>query len=227
MSLNSSSFILENYHNLLKSIENKALKINKSPPQLLIVSKTRSIESIELLYNEGARDFGENYPSEAIPKIEYFNKKLPKNDPIRWHYIGHIQSRASKNIANFFHYIHSIDRVLVANKLNLHAKHKINALIQLNISNEQSKSGIEPSDETIEYLQSKINNFSNISIKGIMIIPAPNDIDAFSKTKKIFDRLAPVYKWDTLSMGMSHDFIEAINQGATIIRIGSLIFEPQ
>ena len=191
-------------------------------PLILAVSKKKPIEKIKQLYHLGHRDFGENYSSELIAKAVEL-KKLP----INWHFIGHIQSRQAKDIAKICSWVHSLDRLKVAEKLNENSSHKINVCIQINISNEDTKSGIKPKISVISDFIDSLKELSNLVIRGLMVIPSLDDKTAFRRTKQLFDKLQEqnnLVGFDTLSMGMSADYKAAIESGSTIIRLGTAIF---
>tara|TARA_B110000263_G_scaffold87661_1_gene76600 strand:- start:855 stop:1532 length:678 start_codon:yes stop_codon:yes gene_type:complete len=187
-------------------------------------SKTRSIQSIRESYEAGIKNFGENYLQEAEGKI----KHLPSD--ITWHFIGSIQRKKSKKIARLFHWVHTIERIEVAELLN-NARPKelgkLNVCIQINLDNEESKAGINL--EEIDAFLLLMQNLKNLKVRGLMVIPKPKENDhqrqSFKKLKNKFYELKKNYnELDTLSMGMSADYREAIAEGSTMIRIGTDIF---
>ncbi len=188
---------------------------------LVAVSKTKSNEEILKCYNLGVKDFGENYVQELVSKMD----SLP-ND-IRWHMIGHLQTNKVKDIVKRNIYlIESVDSIKLANVINKEAikNNKIvNILIEVNIAEESSKTGC--SVEELDNLINEVKNMSNINLMGLMAIGthSENDSeirDSFKKMKKLKDK----YKLEYLSMGMSHDYKIAIEEGSNIVRIGTLIF---
>jgi len=208
----------------------EAVKKFNRPEQsitLLAVSKTKPINLILDAYEAGHRKFGESYVQESVEKIE----KLAHLDDIQWHFIGPIQSNKTKLIANHFSWVQSIDRLKIAKRLseqrdkNLPA---LNVLIQVNISDEASKSGCTLAE--VNQLAQNIDALDNISLRGLMAIPEKKEsleqqINAFSQLKTCFDTLQTQYKEiDTLSMGMSADLEAAIAAGSTMVRIGTDIF---
>ena len=190
-------------------------------------SKTQSIQSILKAYEGGITDFGENYLQEAEEKIS----QLPSD--ITWHFIGSIQRKKSKKIASMFDWVHTIDRIEVAESLN-NARPKelgqLNVCVQVNLDNEESKSGIAL--EEVDNFLLDIQNLDNLNVRGLMVIPRPKDNDiqrlSFEKIKNKFNELKKIYNgMDALSMGMSADFQEAIAEGSTMIRIGTNLFGPR
>lgn len=195
---------------------------------LLAVSKTKSIEEIQVLYKLGVRDFGENQVQELIKKHEL----LPKD--IRWHMIGHLQRNKVKYIAPFIYCIHSVDSIRIAEMIDKEAKkcsRVIPILVEINIANEESKFGIkyESTDDFI----SELSKLNNIEVKGLMTV-APNTEDN-EKNRKFFKLMYELYidistkkrdnvDMSVLSMGMSKDYQIAIEEGATIVRVGSSLF---
>ena len=190
-------------------------------------SKTQSIQSILKAYEGGITDFGENYLQEAEEKIS----QLPSD--ITWHFIGSIQRKKSKKIASMFDWVHTIDRIEVAEALN-NARPKelgqLNVCVQVNLDNEESKSGIAL--EELDNFLLDIQNLDNLKVRGLMVIPRPKDNSiqrlSFKKIKNKFNELKKIYNgMDVLSMGMSADFQEAIAEGSTMIRIGTNLFGPR
>ena len=201
---------------------------------LLAVSKTRAIAEIVTAIDAGQRHFGENYCQEAIEKIEVINRS-----DIIWHFIGPIQSNKTKQIASHFDWAHTVDRIKIAHRLNeMRAENStpLNICIQINISEEDSKSGI-PIDDAADFIN-EINQFKRLKVRGLMSLPAPtNDFDeqrhAFSLLKKKLHDLNQLRlsqnkaELDTLSIGTTQDMQAAIAEGATIVRIGTAIFGPR
>lgn len=190
---------------------------------LVCVSKTKPFADIKVLYELGQRHFGENYLQEGIQKINQ-----AKGLDIVWHYIGHIQRNKTRDIAAYFDWVHTIERPIIAKRLDEQRQGKppLNVLIQVNIDNEPSKSGCHVAE--LDALVDFVNGLANLKLRGLMIIPNKDgDTDAFDKTKGLFDALKQRHTlphWDTLSMGMSGDYKEAVSCGATMVRVGSAIF---
>jgi len=196
---------------------------NADEVTLLAVSKTKPIEMLEQAYNAGQRNFGESYVQEAVEKITALQDK----SDITWHFIGPIQSNKTKLIANHFSWVHSIDRIKVAKRLNEHRSGQdtpLNICLQVNISGEISKSGVLPQD--LPALLAAVESCDNLCLRGLMAIPEKNAAQAsFIDMQTLFIALKKHYPtMDTLSMGMSADLPMAINAGSTMVRIGSAIF---
>lgn len=197
--------------------------------KLLAVSKRHSVESIIAANEAGIEDFGENYLQEALDKIQ----QLPAMR-VNWHFIGPIQSNKTKALAENFHWVHSVDRLKIAQRLNDQRESsgpKLNVCVQIKLSDETSKSGIELSEA--EALCDSVEALPNLQLRGLMAIPAAlSDLEsqrlAFRILAQEFSRLKPRYaQLDTLSIGMSNDFEAAIAEGSTLIRIGTAIFGPR
>ncbi len=191
--------------------------------QLLAVSKTKPAEALREAYAAGLRDFGENYLQEAL------SKQLELADlPLIWHFIGPIQSNKTRAIAEHFDWVHSVDRLKIAQRLSEQRPAELpllNICIQVNVSGEASKSGCAPDD--LPALAAAISALPRLKLRGLMAIPEPTDDRAeqdaaFAAVQKLQTSLdLPL---DTLSMGMSHDLESAIAQGATWVRIGTALF---
>ena len=201
--------------------------------QILPVSKTRQPEDITRVAGAGFSAFGESYLQEAREKIVAL-----ASTELQWHFIGPIQSNKTQTIASLFHWVHSVDREKIARRLNDQRPEKLPALnicLQVNISGEKSKSGIQPS--ALSELALSVVKFPHLRLRGLMAIPAPNtDFDkqreAFKAVHDIFDSLNTTLSntgvvMDTLSMGMSNDLEAAIAEGSTMVRIGTDIFGPR
>ena len=197
--------------------------------QLITVSKTRSANEIKQAVAAGAHHIGENYLQEALDKQTELH-----DEDIVWHFIGPIQSNKTHAIANHFDWVHSIDRLKIAQRLNDQRdteKAPLNICIQVNISNESTKSGVLLAD--LPELAQKINALPNITLRGVMAIPSPNqsDIDLaadFARMQSSLDLLNQNgLALDTLSMGMSNDIEAAITAGSTMVRVGTAIFGPR
>ncbi|MEO1944276.1 MAG: YggS family pyridoxal phosphate-dependent enzyme [Candidatus Thioglobus sp.] len=203
----------------LEKIKSRIDSVDHSQQVTLIaVSKTRSVLEIQSAVDAGQYNFGENYLQEALNKIEAL-----KNNTLVWHFIGPIQSNKTAKIAENFDWVHSVDRIKVAKRLNEQRPpdfSKLNVLIQVNIDNEPTKSGILLNEVT-EFVR-QCDDFENIRLRGFMCIPNPqNSSNSFSLMAKILSEFSSL---DTLSMGMSGDMELAIENGATLVRIGTDIF---
>ena len=193
---------------------------------LLAVSKAFAPDMIREAYRAGQRLFAESYVQEALDKIE-----LLRDLPIEWHYIGPIQSNKTRAIAENFSWVHSVDRLKIAERLSEQRPAwlpELQVCLQVNISMEASKSGVTPVEAGD--LAHAIAKLPRLKLRGLMTVPAPSDeFDVqrlnFAKLRELRDRLnRQGMQLDTLSMGMSHDFAAAIAEGATIVRIGTAIF---
>lgn len=224
--------VQDNLLNIKNEIAEIAKKCERDPNtiQLIAVSKTKPIEQVIEAINAGQLAFGENYVQEGVEKIQYFEKNMPNNDLI-WHFIGPLQSNKSKLVAEHFDWIHTIDRLKIAQRLNDQRPKdmaKLNVLIQVNISQEASKSGVKP--EEVADLVKQIVTLPNLNLRGLMAIPEiENDYDkqlnVFTKMQQLLQSLQKDYPFmDTLSMGMSGDMQAAIVAGSTMVRIGTAIF---
>ncbi|MFV3287527.1 YggS family pyridoxal phosphate-dependent enzyme [Pseudomonas sp. NY11955] len=189
--------------------------------QLLAVSKTKPASAIREVHAAGVRDFGENYLQEALTKQQDLSDL-----PLIWHFIGPIQSNKTKAIAEHFDWVHSVDRLKIAQRLSQQRPAglaPLNICLQVNVSGEDSKSGCAPAD--LPALAKAVTALPNLRLRGLMAIPEPTDDRvaqeaAFASLRKLQEGLG----LDTLSMGMSHDLEAAIAQGATWVRIGTALF---
>ncbi|WP_413786229.1 YggS family pyridoxal phosphate-dependent enzyme [Psychrobacter immobilis] len=195
---------------------------------LLAVSKTKSAEMVATLVRQGQRDFGENYLQEALKKIQVLREQ-PECESIIWHYIGSIQRNKTRDIAEHFDWVQTLEREIIAKRLNEQRPTELsplNVLIQVNIDTEDSKSGCLPAD--LPELISVIKHYERLQLRGLMIIPAKANTDAFARTKQLFEDIKcehpELQQWDTLSMGMSGDMSDAIANGSTMVRVGTAIF---
>ncbi len=197
--------------------------------RIVAVSKKHPVTAIEAAYAAGQRDFGENFVQEALPKIRSLN-----GSDIRWHFIGSIQANKTKDIAQFFDWVHTVDRIKIANRLNEQRPHyaePLNICIQVNLAEEPQKSGVA-ADE-VDELAKAICKLSHLRLRGLMTMPPA---DATTDTiEALFLELARIKRslvtqgieLDTLSMGMSTDLETAVSCGSTIVRIGTAIFGPR
>ncbi len=193
---------------------------------LIAVSKAKPAADIRAAFQAGQRHFGENYLQEALGKQTELSDLA-----IQWHFIGPIQSNKTQPIAQHFAWVHGVDRLKIAQRLNDAREGMdapLNICLQVNISGEESKSGIEP--DQLASLAQAVQSMPNLRLRGLMAIPDPSlSTEAlrlqFSQMRTLFNQLKQQgYALDTLSMGMSNDYTEAILEGATMVRIGSAIF---
>jgi pyridoxal phosphate enzyme (YggS family) len=204
---------------------------NVNDIRLIAVSKTRSLEDVKAIAELGQTCFGENTIQDAMSKIPYFN-----NADVEWHFIGHLQSKKAGKIPGYFQWVHSVDTVKLAQKLSVAMQARangssLNCLIQVNVSGEESKSGLLPS-QVRNFLQQVLQlELPCIRWRGLMTIGVKADEQqtrhAFSQLKKLQEKCAIGFdmpEFDQLSMGMSGDYCIAIEEGATMIRVGTSIF---
>lgn len=194
--------------------------------ELLAVSKTWPAESVRQVAALGQRAFGENYVQEGVDKIAAL-----ADLNLEWHFIGPLQSNKTRPVAEHFHWVHSIDRLKIAQRLSEQRPETLPPLqvcVQVNVSGEASKSGCAP--EEAEALALAVAALPRLRLRGLMAIPEPTEDKAllcsrFAVLRNLRDRLnARGLALDTLSMGMSHDLETAIAEGATMVRIGTAIF---
>ena len=203
-----------------------------TPIKIIAASKQQSPHAIRELAQSGIVAFGENYLQEALPKIEEL-----KDLNLEWHFIGRIQSNKTKLIAQHFDWVQTIDSLRTAQRLNqarLDAgfSKPLNCCIQVNIEQEPQKSGMHPGD--IPALLPVLLQLEALRVRGLMAIPKPQPTSdlrrgTFNRIERLFDDLgkAEIDQWDTLSMGMSADYIDAIECGSTMIRLGTVLFGPR
>ena len=202
----------------------KHARRNVESVQLLAVSKTHPSESLREMYQTGQRAFGENYLQEALDKME----SLGDLD-IEWHFIGHVQRNKTKHLAEKFAWVHGVDRLIIAERLSNQREANqapLNICLQVNIDAQDTKDGCQPND--VAELVKRISQLPHLKLRGLMVIPAPNNSQAFSDAKALFESVKTEHAhpedWDTLSMGMSGDMNEAIAAGSTMVRVGTALF---
>lgn len=224
----------QNIANIMTRIEAaaKLAQRDSNDITLMAVSKTRTAEDVQLAATYGMVSFGENYLQEASTKIDVL-----RHLPLEWHFIGPIQSNKTKPVAEKFAWVHSIDRLKIARRLNdQRPPHlgPLNICLQVNIDREPSKSGLMI-EETMETALA-VSKLTNVRLRGLMAIPKSSDDlqaqrEPFKKLRSLRDEinieLDNSQKLDTLSMGMSDDIEAAIYEGATIVRVGTGIFGPR
>jgi len=220
--------IAKNIAEINKKIATAAAKAKRHPSdiKLVAVTKTVGISQIEELLNLGISDIAENRLQQALPKIEALSKRNILSKSIKWHFIGHLQKNKGRKVLKYFDIIHSVDSLDLANRINTIAQQenkKVQILLEVNISGETNKYGLDP--YKLDYFLDKCKMLSMLEVKGLMTM-APFS-DNKEDSRPIFrqlKQLAARYKLPELSMGMSNDFEVAIEEGATFIRIGSALF---
>ena len=214
------------YDGILLAIQNAAARPDRPRPRLLAVSKTRTAAEIAELASAGQRAFGENYVQEALPKIEALGAL-----GLEWHLIGHLQSNKARDAARAFDWVQTVDRAKLVAALAAHRpadRGPLNVLVQVNIDDEPGKHGCRPAEAPA--LAAAVAAQPCLRLRGLMAIPRPHgDMacrrEAFRALSALFDDLRRDFPGiDTLSMGMSGDFVPAIEEGATMVRIGSALF---
>jgi len=230
MNQRQHSAIAENLQQVRERIASSAALCARAPEEvtLLAVSKTKPASAIEEAIAAGQLAFGENYVQEGVEKVAAFAGHQP---PLVWHFIGPLQSNKSRLVAASFDWCHPIDRLKIAQRLNEPrpaGRAPLQVLIQVNISDEQSKSGITLSE--VSQLAAEIAAMPNLTLRGLMAIPAAESeysrqLAVFSQMTEAYNQLKQHYpQIDTLSMGMTDDMPAAIAAGSTMVRIGTAIF---
>lgn len=223
VSMNQSE---QSRQSVLSQIEQACQQAKRDPAtvQLLAVSKTHPSLALREMYAVGQRSFGENYLQEALTKIEEL-----QDLEIEWHFIGHVQRNKTKHLAEKFDWVHGVDRLIIAERLSsqrLESQKTLNICLQVNIDGQDSKDGCQP-EEVIELVK-QISRLPNIRLRGLMVIPAPENHAAFADAKVLFEQVksqhAQPQDWDTLSMGMSADLDAAIAADSTMVRVGTALF---
>lgn len=222
--------LAENIAHVRARIAEAAERAGRDPAEitLVAVSKTRPVELVEIAYNLGVTDFGENRVQEALPKIAHFHPQ-----GARWHLIGHLQSNKAGKVVEPFACVHSVDSLHLAQILNRHAEEqdkRLPILLQVNVAGEASKEGMSPGQTT--ELARQIASLPALQVEGLMTIaPLVSDPEevrpVFRELRRLRDRLraeVSASSWTQLSMGMTDDYGVAIEEGATIVRVGRAIF---
>jgi len=199
-------------------------RISRAPGvTLLAVSKTQSADRIREAFAAGQKAFGENYVQEAVQKME----GLPPS--LEWHLIGPLQSNKTRIAAERFAWVQTVASEKIARRLSEQRPAPLpplNVLIQVNVSGEASKSGLEL--DQVEELARAIAPLPRLKLRGLMAIPEPGaDRSRYASVKKVFEKLKGRFGFDTLSMGMSDDLEVALAEGSTMVRIGTAIFGPR
>jgi len=228
--------IRENYLRTLDQIATAARKSNRNSDniRLVVVTKSQPIEIVQAAIEAGARVLGENYPEEGVTKIQ----SISLQSGVEWHMIGHVQSRKARLVVDHFELLHSLDSLKLAQRLNRFAveqNHILSVLLEFNVGSEESKSGWDASNESQwDSLLPDINSLlelPNLRIHGLMTMP-PLGTDPeesrrfFLRLRLLRDQLAsqfPQADWHELSMGTSADYAVAVEEGATLVRVGTAI----
>lgn len=198
--------------------------------RLLAVSKKHSPEAIKTAIAAGQMHFGENYVQEAVDKINQLREHV--SEPVQWHFIGPVQSNKTREIAQHFHWVQSVEREKIARRLNEQRPddlEQLNVLLQVNIDDDDNKAGLTP--EQVETLAEYVFNCSKLKLRGLMTILKAGTTEeqrkqSFQHMFRLYEQLQQAYgeQIDTLSMGMSGDMRQAVLEGANMVRIGTAIF---
>jgi pyridoxal phosphate enzyme (YggS family) len=235
--------LAQRYTSTLQNIEASAARAGRdiNDIRLIAVSKTRSLSEVQALAKLGQRCFGENTLQDAMTKVNGFPCPDDHGHPIypEWHFIGHLQSKKAGKVASSFHWVHTVDSLKLLEKLSNaaiqhHLRQPLQCLIQVNVSGEESKSGLS-TDKLNTFVQDvRSRELPGVELRGLMTIGVQGD-DV--RTRTCFCRLRELQQaiysdftlpgFDQLSMGMSNDYAIAIEEGATMIRVGSAIFGPR
>ncbi|WP_144548907.1 YggS family pyridoxal phosphate-dependent enzyme [Bacillus sp. X1(2014)] len=218
--------VAEKYEIIKQQINEACLRVKRNPEEVRVIAVTKyvSTERANEALQAGIINLGENRDEGLLRKWEEL-----KDKPV-WHYIGSLQTRKVKNIVNIVEYIHSLDRISLAEEINKRAEHKVKCLVQVNVSGEESKHGL-PAEEVLTFIES-LRNFEHISVEGLMTMAPLTDNE--SQIRECFRKLRELRKQvqalnldyapcTELSMGMSNDFEIAIEEGATMVRIGTAL----
>jgi pyridoxal phosphate enzyme (YggS family) len=228
--------IRANYLRVLNQITEAARRSGRDPEQvrLVVVTKTQTLETVQAAIEAGVHILGENYPEEGVTKIQ----SLPKQTGVEWHMIGHVQSRKARLVADHFALLHSLDSLKLAHRLDrfaAEAKRALPVLLELNVGGEESKSGWDASTEyqwnAVLPEIAKLLELPHLRIQGLMTMPPlgtdPEDSRKyFQRLRSLRDQLVsqfPRADWHELSMGTSSDFQVAVEEGATLVRVGTAI----
>ncbi len=228
--------IRSRYQAIRAQIDAAALRVKRDPDsvRLVVVTKTHPVETVRAAIQAGIRDLGENYAEEAVEKI----RALGQVEGLRWHMIGHVQSRKADLVAAHFDLMHSLDSLKLANRLErfaAEAGRTLPVLLECNVGGEPSKFGYPASTpQDLESLSREIEQIAvlpHLQIHGLMTMPPLYDEPEqtrpfFARLRELRDFLAgrfPALAWDELSMGTSADFVAAVEEGATIVRVGTAI----
>ena len=228
--------IRERYLLTLDNIANAAQSVGRKPEsiKLVVVTKSQSLEVTRAAIEAGARMLGENYPEEGVMKIQ----SLPEFSAVEWHMIGHVQSRKARLVADHFALLHSLDSLKLAQRLDRFAaeqNHILPVLLEFNLGGEESKSGWEvPNAKDLDKILPDIQtvlDLPNLRVRGLMTMPPfaddPQDSRRFFQSLRLLrDQLASLYPqvdWRELSMGTSADYTVAVEEGATLVRVGTAI----
>jgi pyridoxal phosphate enzyme (YggS family) len=229
--LTAPQFSPERLAAVLARIEAAARRAGRDPAgvRLLAVSKQQPVAAIAAAADAGQREFGENYVREGIAKIEALRDR-----PLTWHFIGQLQANKTREVAEHFQWVHTVDRERVATRLDAQRPHyaaPLEVLLQVRLGEEPGKGGVEPAD--LPRLAGFVAGLPRLRLRGLMCIPPPATDESaqrvpFAHLRRLLEELnARGHSLDTLSMGMSADLEAAVLEGATLLRIGTAVFGPR
>ena len=220
--------VTENFRKIQDLLAKAAAEASREPGtiRLLAVSKKKPVEAVLQAVSAGQRDFGENFVQEALQKMDEAGR-----DDLIWHFIGHLQTNKTRPVAERFHWVHTVDRLKIAERLSRQRPHyagDLNVCIQVNIDSEAAKAGVAPTD--LPQLAQAVAELPALKLRGLMCMPAVRpDFEGqrqpFASMLELKDSLEESgISLDTLSMGMTADYRAAIHEGTTIVRIGTALF---
>jgi pyridoxal phosphate enzyme (YggS family) len=229
--LTAPQFSPERLAAVLARIEAAARRAGRDPAgiRLLAVSKQQPVAAIAAAADAGQREFGENYVREGVAKVEALRDR-----PLTWHYIGQLQANKTREVAEHFQWVHTVDRERVATRLDGQRPHyaaPLEVLLQVRLGEEPGKGGVEPAD--LPRLAEFVAGLPRLRLRGLMCIPPPATDESaqrvpFARLRRLLEDLnARGHSLDTLSMGMSADLEAAVLEGATLLRIGTAVFGPR
>ena len=236
----NSDVIRANYQSVVERIGQAALAVGRDPRsiKLVVVTKGHPVEAVQAARAAGVRLFGENYAEEGVAKMQ----ACAAGDDLEWHMIGHVQSRKAGLVCQNFDWVHSLDSLKLAQRLDRFAaefSRRLPLMLECNVSGEESKFGWSAWDETrwgaLLPEISQIASLPNLELRGLMTMapffddpePARPYFRRLRRLQEFFAQQIPQAHWDELSMGMSGDFTVAVQEGATMVRIGTAILGPR
>ncbi len=238
--MEAQKLIRERYEQVLARIAKASQSAGRGLDEvrLVVVTKNHPSETVEAAIAAGARCLGENYAEEGVEKMQALSAREVELSNVEWHMIGHVQSRKADLIGRHFDLLHSLDSVKLANRINQAVKdnnRKLPVLLQLNVSGEESKSGLpawaKTHQETLCEVVAQLQACPHLDLQGLMTVPPffddPDQVRPYFRRlrewREVFAQRFPQAEWTQLSMGMSGDFEVAIEEGATLVRVGTAI----
>ena len=220
--------VTENFRKIQDLLAKAATEAGRNPDEirLLAIAKKKPVELVLEAASVGQRDFGENFVQEGLQKMEEAGR-----DDLIWHFVGHLQTNKTRPVAEKFHWVHTVDRLKIAERLSRQRPHyacDLNVCIQVNIDDEASKAGVSVAD--VPELAQAVYGLPGLKLRGLMCIPVMRKSlieqrQPFARMKMLKDSLEESgIGLDTLSMGMTADYVAAVQEGATLVRIGTALF---